>query len=330
MNQERKLKQPVFVLGSPRSGTTLLYHMLLSAGGFAVYRSEAKVFDLVAPRCGDLHLRRNRQKMLDFWFQTRMFQVSGVNREEFQTKILAECNNAGDFLRIFMEQIARSQNADRWAECTPEHLLYMLLIKREIPDAQFVHIIRDGRDVALSLQKQGWIQPFPWDRDKKLLVAGVYWEWMVGRGRLFGHSLGANYTEVRYEDLVSNPRMALAQLGQFIGHDLDYDRIQKVAIGSVGEPNTSFEAEYQEGDFRSVGRWRNSFSNRDLSAFETLVGPFLQELQYPLGVPHNENQKAQALKRMRLLYRLYWDSKLSIKVNTPFGRLLMRSAPADL
>lgn len=54
-------KAPVFVLGSVRSGTTLLYHMLLSAGGFAVYRSESNVFNLLEPRFGDLHVRRNRK-----------------------------------------------------------------------------------------------------------------------------------------------------------------------------------------------------------------------------------------------------------------------------
>jgi hypothetical protein len=324
------MKRPVFVLGSPRSGTTLLYHMLLSAGGFAVYRSEAKVFDLIAPRCGNLNIMRNKQKMLDIWFQTRMFSVSGVDQKQFRSSILAECHNAGDFLRIFMEQIALSQGVDRWAECTPEHLVYIPRIKREIPDALFIHIIRDGRDVALSLQKQGWVKPFPWDRDKRLIVAGAYWEWMVGTGRQLGRSLGVDYTEVRYEDLLSGPRLVLEKLGKFIGHDLDYARIQEVAIGSVSEPNTSFKDEYEEGGFRPVGRWRSSFSDSDLAAFESLIGPFLKELQYPLVAPCNEKRNISALKKMRALYRLYWDSKVFLKLHTPLGRVFMNSAPSEL
>ena len=54
-------KAPVFVLGCVRSGTTLLYHMLLSAGGFAVYRAESNVFNLLEPRFGDLSVRRNKE-----------------------------------------------------------------------------------------------------------------------------------------------------------------------------------------------------------------------------------------------------------------------------
>jgi len=329
-NQKTRMKRPVFVLGSPRSGTTLLYHMLLSAGGFAVYRSEAKVFDLIAPRCGDLSVPRNREKILDLWFQTRMFSVSGVDPRQFQHAIMAECRNAGDFLRIFMEQIARSQGIDRWAECTPEHLVYLPWIKQVIPDALFVHIIRDGRDVALSLHKQAWVKPFPWDRGKGLTVAGAYWEWMVGKGRQFGRSLGPDYSEIRYEDLLSNPRPALQQLGRFIDHNLNYDRIQQVAIGSVSEPNTSFKDEVEEGGFRPVGRWRNSFSERDLVDFEGLLGPFLSELNYPLTLPAECSHNLRALKRMRTLHRVYWDSKLAIKVNTPLGRVFMKSAPSEL
>jgi LPS sulfotransferase NodH len=323
------MKRPVFVLGSPRSGTTLLYHMLLSAGGFAVYRSESKVFDLIAPRCGSLRATKNKKKMLDLWLQTRMFGVSEVNPEKFRAEVMSDCNTAGDFLRIFMEDISRAQNVDRWAECTPEHLLYVPWIKREVPDAQFIHIIRDGRDVALSLQKQGWVQPFPWDKDRSLIVAGIFWEWIVGKGREFGGALGADYIEVRYEDLMADPRSALARLGQFIDHDLDYDRIQQVAIGSVNEPNTSFTSEVQKGGFQPVGRWRSSFSSNDLAAFEGAIGPFLKESGYRLEATEKP-RNAGALKRMRALYRAYWDSKLSIKVKTPLGRFFMTSAPSEL
>ena len=328
--KSRGMKRPVFVLGSPRSGTTLLYHMLLSAGGFAVYRSESKVFDLLAPRFGDLHIARNKQKMLDLWFQTRMFEVSALDPDKFREEILSECESAGAFLRIFMERIARAQNVDRWAECTPEHLQYLPWIKRELPDALIIHIIRDGRDVALSLHKQGWVKPFPWDRNNSLLVAGLFWEWLVGKGRQSGLPLGADYMEVHYENLLQDPRSTLANLGRFIDHDLDYDRIKRTAIGSVAEPNTSFANEYRDGTFSPVGRWRSSFSPHELAAFETLIGPFLKELNYPLtaDIPHIRNLKV--LNRMRSRYRIFWDLKLAIKVNTPLGRVSMRTAPSKL
>jgi hypothetical protein len=67
-------RAPVFVLGSPRSGTTLLYDMLLSAGGFAVYLAESNVFNLLVPRFGDLRVHANREKLLQAWEDS----ISGV------------------------------------------------------------------------------------------------------------------------------------------------------------------------------------------------------------------------------------------------------------
>ena len=62
----------------------------------------------------------------------------------------------------------------------------------------------------------------------------MYWEWIVRKGRKFGAILGPErYLEVRYEELVDAPRETLARLGQFLHHDLDYDRIQISSIGSV-------------------------------------------------------------------------------------------------
>src|SRR5271169_7076461 len=100
---------PIFVLGSPRSGTTLLYDMLLSAGGFAVYLAESNVFNLLAPRFGDLSSRANRERLLEAWLDSKLFRASGVEAEHIRHRILGECHNPGDFLRIVMDEICELQ-----------------------------------------------------------------------------------------------------------------------------------------------------------------------------------------------------------------------------
>jgi hypothetical protein len=65
-----RVKAPVFVLGCGRSGTTLLYHMLLSSGNFAVYRTESNVINLLEPRFGDLSGARNKRRLLDAWYNS--------------------------------------------------------------------------------------------------------------------------------------------------------------------------------------------------------------------------------------------------------------------
>ena len=165
---------PVFVLGCGRSGTKLLYHALLSAGGFAVYHAESNAFNLLGLRFGNLASRRNRRQLLGAYFTSKLFHRTGLDPKEIEERVMEDCRNTGDFLRIVMEAIARKQGVDRWAECTPLHLLYLPLIKQVIPDALVVHIIRDGRDVTASLYRVGWIRPLPWDRARAFVVAAIY------------------------------------------------------------------------------------------------------------------------------------------------------------
>jgi len=317
-----KSKRPVFVLGSPRSGTTLLYHMILSAGNFAVYRTESNVFNLLVPRFGDLSSRRNRQELMKVWLGSKLFRCSGLEAGDIEQKVLeGRCKNGGDFLRLVMGEIARKQGVERWADCTPDHLLYLAAIKKEIPDALVVHILRDGRDVALSLDKQRWIRPFPWDRGKSVLVAGLYWQWIVNKGRENGRVLGADYTEIHFEDLIQNPHTTLAKLGQFIDHDLDYDRILKVGIGSVSSPNTSFNSKSDKAEFNPVGRWRDHFPAGQLTAFESLVGGTLDSLGYERATTGARDSSGS--KGMRLAYEGRYNTKLWLKQNTPLGKMLI-------
>jgi len=317
---EGRRHAPVFVLGCPRSGTTVLYHMLLSAGDFAIYRTESNVFNLLAPRFGGMRSAADRRQLMDVWLRSKLFRVSGLDPSEISARIMSDCRNAGDFLRIVMQEIASKQGVRRWADCTPEHLLHMEEIKRQIPDALFIHIIRDGRDVALSYVKQGWAYPLPWDRDERVGVAGLYWEWIVNKGRTEGKRLGPDYIEVRFEDLIAKPQETLAQLGVFIGHDLDYDRIQQTGIGSVSEPNSSFAGE-SEGAFNPVARWKTKMSAPEISAFEDLIGNFLSALQYNL-LSERARRANFRTARMRATYLSLFDAKQWMRATTPLGRLV--------
>ena len=311
---------PVFVLGCPRSGTTVLYHMLLSSGNFAVYRAESNVFNLLAPRFGGMRSSADRKELLQVWLRSKLFRVSGLDAGEITARIMTDCHSGGDFLRILMQEIARRQAVARWADCTPEHLLYMEQIKREIPDALFIHIIRDGRDVALSYAKQGWSYPLPWDRQDRLGVAGLYWEWLVAKGREQGKRLGAEYQEVRFEDLVARPQETLSRLGSFIDHDLDYERIQRAGIGSVSEPNSSFPRE-AEGTFNPVSRWKTKLSAEQVGDLEQLVGDFLLELGYSL-ISDVQPETSLRATRLRATYLPMFEAKHWMRTNTPLGRFI--------
>jgi hypothetical protein len=314
---ERKAR-PVFVMGCHRSGTNLLYDTLLSAGGFAVYRGYLPIYKMLVPRFGGFARLANRKKAMGAWVRSKGFRRAGLDAEQLTTRVLAECHTGGDFIRIVMSELASRQRATRWAVYDPDNLLYIANIEADIPEALFIHIIRDGRDVALSLSKMGGLKPLPWNRQAQgLLASALYWEWMVRRGRGYGHGIPENYVEVRYEDLVSEPRATLRTIGEFLDHDLDYDRIQRASLGRLREPNSSFS---EGNDFDPVNRWRNKLSSHELASIEATVGAYLGELGYPLSsaMPRRPDFREAC---MRSFYFNLLEAKLWLKTRTPLGRL---------
>ena len=319
------MKPPIFIVGCPRSGTSFLYHLLLSAGGFARFHTQMNVFDVLEPIYGDLKKTKNKRKMMRDWIGSKAFQVSGLDQHEIEREIFSECRGASDFLKIVMDEIAHRQGVDRWIDSTPTNVPHMLRIQRDFPDALFIHIIRDGRDVALSLDKREWSRPLPWDKNNGLLAAGLYWEWIVRKGRTSGATLGSHYMEVRYEDLVESPAKELDRLGNFIQHDLAYDRIQKASVGSVKNPLTSFSEDLSEGKFSPIGRWKSKFLPEQLAWFEALVGDYLEELGYILGGKVLLNRPG-AVRRKRGTYRTFYELKQWAKINTPLSRWMVSYA----
>src|SRR5271157_5355871 len=312
---------PVFVLGCGRSGTKFLYHTLLSAGGFAVYHAESNAFNLLGLRYGNLASRSNRRRLLDEYFTSKLFHRTGLEPRDIDERVMEDCRNAGDFLRIVMEAIARKQGVDRWAESTPLHLLYLPLIKKVIPDALIVHIIRDGRDVTASLHRIGWIRPLPWDRGRAFLVPAIFWRWIVSKGRRYGRAMGADYMEVHYEEAVLNPREALARIGKFIEQDLDYDRVQEVALGSLQNPNSSFRGDGADAEKKTIGRYKTMFKPEQIREIESIDGNLLEATGYALDTPPEKRHPSLAVRFMSFLYPLYFDIKLWLKSDTPLARL---------
>src|SRR6266850_3933800 len=312
-------KAPVFVVGSARSGNTMLYHMLLSSGHFPIYRTEPVVFDLLVPRFGDLRSAAVRRKLMSFWLRSRQFRRSGLDACQITETVVTSVRNGGDFLRAVMDEMARAGGYQRWTVWGPDNLLYIPDIKRQIPEALFIHVLRDGRDVALALDRKKFIRPFPWDRNYRLFVSALHWMWKVQTGRRYAQTLGPDYLEVRFEDLVLNSSETLERIGTFIGQTLDYEKIRK--MGAVRRPNTSFTEELEARNFSPVGRWKNMLSEDQIARLEDLTGELLVDLGYPLSNPQSGNPGFQ-LRAMRSVYPVFYDLKEWLKTATPVGRLV--------
>src|SRR5215469_11946324 len=313
--------RPVFVIGCPRSGTNLLYDTLLSAGGFAVYRGRLLVYQVLIPRFGRIDRLKDRAKMVTVWLRSKGFRRSGLDRAELAAKLMEDCHSGGDFVRSVMGEIARKQGVNRWAVYDPENVVRIEVLKREIPEALFVHIIRDARDVALSLRKLREFNPLPWSKKPRSLEEhALFWEWMVQRGLSYREKIADDYTEVRYEDLVANPKRTLDALSRFLDHELDYRRILSTSLGTMSRTNSSFGGE-PDGGASPVGRWKQRLRPQEVTRLEWYVGKTLERTGYALtGVAADWRPRIRD-KFLRAVYPSFLNTKQRLKDKTVLRRL---------
>jgi hypothetical protein len=200
---------------------------------------------------------------------------------------------AGDAARSFYEAYAAGEGKPRWGDKSPPYTWKARRIQRALPEAHFIHLIRDGRDVALSLSEVSW---GPGD----IQAAATKWVEELGRARQRAKRLRpGTYVEVRYEDLVADPEPLLRRIADFVGLPwdpvmLDYHHGAEERMKEVirdfhpqgGGTITAEERERQHELVKSppsasrVGRWRTQMSAEDREAFETVAGDLLTELGY--------------------------------------------------
>ena len=173
---------------------------------------------------------------------------------------------------------ARKKGKSRWGDKTPCHVLDVARLASDFPEAQFIHVIRDGRDVAASMIKAGWTL------DAR--TAARLWKTRVEAGRAAGAALGAGrYREVRFEALVARPEDALRQLCLWV--DIDYTpsmlRYYETAESRIVPQHAQFHRLLSRPpDASRALAWPRDLPRREVADFEAAAGELLATLGYPL------------------------------------------------
>jgi hypothetical protein len=211
----------------------------------------------------------------------------------------------GPAVRTFYEAYMEEQGKPRWGEKTPTYVQKMKLIQRAIPEARFVHVIRDGRDVALSVL----------DRTVRELTAADVarrWQKKITKAREDSPKL-RHYKEIRYEDLILDTEPVLRDVCEFIElpwddsvlhyHERSAERLKEMARALPGDGRAkelSVERRMKTHEMTTkppsadrVARWRSQMSVEQRAEFEAIAGDLLAQLGYPVGEHAVEQATAQ-------------------------------------
>ncbi|MBI5106287.1 MAG: sulfotransferase, partial [Solirubrobacterales bacterium] len=184
-------------------------------------------------------------------------------------------------LRGMFEAYAARFGKPRWGEKTPDHLAHLDAIARALPEARFVHLVRDGRGVAASVLGL----PFA-PGDGSIEAAAADWRDRILAGRAAAVD---GVLEVRYEHLVRDPEAVLREVCAFV--DLDFDPVmlraheQADARAAEVRPRAAGvqEDRSRPPDPAIADRWREQLSAEDVARFEAVAGDLLADLGYEVG-----------------------------------------------
>jgi hypothetical protein len=271
------MTRPFFVLGAPRSGTSLLSRMLDSHPAIAV-PDETKIVDTflpLLPAYGDLReparLRRLVEDILGWRWVRRL--PDPPNADAVLPRVARP--DLGAVFAAVLDAWAAGQGKARWGEKTPSNLYFWPQIAVWFPDAAVVHILRDGRDVAVSQIRA----PFG---PKTIPAAARRWVYFVGAIRALRERMAPDrYVEVRYEDLLAEPEATMATVLRILGEPfapamLDFHRgARPVGTDPVNDRNIQRPLQAANS-----GKWHGALTVRELEVLESLAGPMLDACGY--------------------------------------------------
>jgi hypothetical protein len=279
-----KLNSPIFVVGAPRSGTTLLQYMLRSHPDISLPTGESHFFIPLFRNeadYGDLNNPDNIRRVLERMYrQSADFLDTDLHGLRFNIEelvpILQErgCNTMQELISSLFELNATGEGARRWGDKTPYYVLHMKMLLEKFPGAQFIHLVRDGRDCALSMfQRKHDFRVF------NTFFAAKYWEIYVEIGRSTGQELGhETYHEIRYEDLLQDPVTVMRGVCEFLGEDFSDSLINFKKSGGPGKTpllQKPIQKDNQE-------KWRRKMTPRQIRTFDRAVASTLKECGYPV------------------------------------------------
>ena len=284
-----------FVVGMNRSGTTLLRMMLDAHPDLTIPPETHFVPDMIKAAKADGATPRT---VLDAMKEHREWDDFEISDEEMLGRFEQLPRfRPGPAVRSFYEIYAERQGKPRYGEKTPTYVQKMKLIQRALPEARFCHVIRDGRDVALSVL----------DRTVRDLTAADVarrWQKKVRKAQEDSPQI-QHYMEIRYEDLILDTEPVLRSVCEFFElpwhddllhyHERSADRLQEMARALPGNGKAkelSVERRMKTHEMTTkppsadrVQRWRKQMSEEQRREFEAEAGSLLEELGYPVGEP---------------------------------------------
>jgi hypothetical protein len=268
-----------FVVGCGRSGTTLVRALLDAHPDLAVPdESYFPVWFARKRHRYELDGRFALERFLDDLLAHEQFARWGLDPDAVRAALTASAPASyPDAIRACFRLYAQRHGKTRYGDKTPVFVMHIPLLAQLFPEAVFVHVIRDGRDVALSRTEASW-------GTVRLDHEALLWRSQVEQGHADGVRLGgARYREIRYEDLLDDPERIARELCAFVDIDFDPSMLRYHERAAPLVDTLAIPQEHQNllrPPTKGLRDWRSQLSPADAARFEALAGRTLRRFGY--------------------------------------------------
>jgi hypothetical protein len=280
-----------FICGATRSGTTLLRLMLDAHPEVAIPGETHFVVPMIKV---SWRRARTADELATMIVESDRWGDFHLDEDELRVRLRAvDPLNCADAVRAFYRLYAEQHDKERWGDKTPGYVRDMRLIQKVMPEARFIHIIRDGRDVALS------VIPRTWGPDT-IDEAANNWRRRIEVARRQQPHL-SHYIEVHYEELLTDTEAVLRRVAEFL--DLEWDPVMLRYHERAGERLAEKDRDLQKpwGTISAASRmeshalaekppqadrialWKTRMSDEDRREYEAIAGEALLATGYELS-----------------------------------------------
>jgi hypothetical protein len=272
---------PFFVIGSGRSGSTLLRLILASHSRLSIPPETWYLEDLLAHLPVDRALSRTEvERAARIMTEHYRWPDMKFGADEFRQAALALQNpTLRDVVDLVYNSFLKREHKSRWGDKTPGYIKIVDRLIALYPQAKFIHIVRDGRDVAKSFQSVGWYGPWLYKNTQE-------WTEAVGLAKRWGSSaFSSRIYLVRYEDLVLDTETTVRGICAFLDEEYESQMLswQRNVGELVPEREKQIHGKLDRASEQSdVARWQREMTRREVFVAEAFMSGDLQRLGYPL------------------------------------------------
>ena len=279
--------RPIILLGCPRSGTTMLQVALHAHPRIALPPETWLLVDAYREReqFGDLTTRPGRERVADWVLGKKKVRDLRLDPAHARELLLDAPPTLGSMLGALLRAYSAQYGKPRWGDKRPAYYRDVAAVLRLFPDAQFIHLVRDGRSAVASLKRMTW-----WHNTVPETISA--WSMSIDLGAQWQRRLGpASWHELQYERLVADPETELRRLCTFLGEDYDEAMIHPETVASVAVPKRKRKETAHHArtgrpmDSARVAAYREGLTPDELALMERVAGSRLQRYGYTLDGP---------------------------------------------